>query len=287
MVESDIVESQIIVAFVSDLMASMRIRNSVEKLGFQLQVIEGVTQEGVNKATSINPLQAEPVNGPEAVLFDKLTRWSPAMIIIDLGDDKISWRNWLIRLKSSPATRRRPVVCYGPHVHTEILGEAENLAADFVVSRSKFFSDLPSIIAKYARKSDARLIEESCQHLLPTTAEKGLRAFNRGEYFDAHEHLEDAWNADRSAGRNFYRALIQVAVAYLQIERSNYRGAYKMLLRSRQWFRSIPDICHGVDMKSLHEDAEVVYQTLLRLGPDRIAEFDRALLCPVQYTSHE
>jgi hypothetical protein len=209
------------------------------------------------------------------------------MIIIDLGDDKIPWRNWLFRLKSSPATRRRPAVCYGPHIHTEILGEAEDLAADLVVSRSKFFSDLPSIIAKYARKGDARLIEESCQHLLPATAEKGLRAFNRGEYFDAHEHLEDAWNADHSAGRDFYRALIQVAVAYLQIERSNYRGAYKMLLRSRQWFRSMPEICHGVDMKSLHEDAEVVYQTLLRLGPDRIAEFDRALLYPVQYTSHE
>lgn len=287
MVESDFIESQVIVAFVADLMATMRIRNIVEKLGFQLQVIEGATTEGVNETRTINPMQAEPIYGPEAVLFDKLTQWNPALIIVDLADDKIPWRNWLIRLKSSPATRRRPVVCYGPHVHAEILREAENLAADLVVSRSKFFSDLPSIIDKYARKSGAHLIEESCQHHLPAAAEKGLRAFNRGEYFVAHEHLEEAWNADHSAGRDFYRALIQVAVAYLQIERSNYRGAYKMLLRSRQWFRSIPDVCHGVDMKSLHEEAEVVYQALLRLGTDKIGEFDRALLRPVQYTSHE
>ncbi len=287
MVESDFVESPVIVALVSDLMAMMQIRSTIEKLGFRLQVLDSVSLKGENKMFVINPLEAEPVDGPEALLVDKLTQWNPALIIIDLGDDKIPWRNWLMRLKSSPATRRRPVVCYGPHVHADILREAENLSADKVVPRSKFFADLPSIIDKYARRGDAQLIEESCQHHLPAAAEKGLRAFNRGEYFDAHEHLEDAWNADQSAGRDFYRALIQVAVAYLQIERANYRGAYKMLLRSRQWFQPLPDICHGVDMKSLHQDAEVVYQSLLRLGPDKIGEFDRTLLRPIEFTSND
>lgn len=287
MVESEFVESPVIVAFVSDLMAIMRIRSIIEKLGYRLQVIERVTLESINKTTSVNPIKAEPIDGPEAMLFDRLTQWNPALIIIDLGDNKIPWRNLLLRLKSSPATRRRPVVCYGPHVHADILREAENLSADEVVSRSKFFSDMRSIIDKYARGDDAHLIEESCLHRLTATAEKGLRAFNRGEYFDAHEYLEDAWNADRSAGRDFYRALIQVAVAYLQIERANYRGAYKMLLRSRQWFRLIPDICHGVDMKSLKQDAEVVYRTLLRLGPDKIGEFDHTLMRPIEYAGLE
>jgi len=287
MVESIPSKKLIVVAFVSDLMVAVRIRKIVESLGFQLQVVDGKIQGGNNSIMEINPLDAEPIHGPEAALFDKLTRWSPVLIIIDLGDEGVAWRHWLMRLKSSPATRRRPVVCFGPHVHTEVLEEAKNLAADYVVSRSRFFSNMPSIVSKFGTEEISSQISDSCQDGLPNSASTGLDAFNRGDYFDAHEHLEDAWNADSSAGRDFYRALIQIAVAYLQIERSNYRGAYKMILRSRQWFRSLPDICRGVDVKTLYDDAEVVFQTLLLLGPDGIGEFDRTLLKPIRLVGHE
>jgi len=284
MVESEKSKMPIIAAFVSELMAATRIRSIIERLDYQLKIID----DGFGDSEAdINPFEGEPVQGPDAALFDRLTKWSPALIIIDLGDEVIPWRHWLMRLKSSPATKRIPVVCYGPHVQTDILSEANNLAADFVVSRSRFFSDLPSIIDNYARDDDASSIEESCQADLPDTARNGIEAFNRGEYFDAHEHLEDAWNADQSAGRAFYKALIQVAVAYLQIERSNYRGAYKMLLRSRQWFRGLPDVCRGVDVKSLKSDSESVYQALLRLGPDGIDDFDRALMQPIRIIKRE
>jgi predicted metal-dependent hydrolase len=287
MVESVLADPQRIVLFASDLMSTTRIRATVERLGYQLQVIDGESPKGGDNTSEVNPLQAEPVEGPESLLFDKLTRWSPALIIIDLGDDRIPWRRFLSSLKASPATRRLPVVCYGPHIHSEILREAENLSADIVVPRSKFFSGMTTIIENYARNVNPELMKESCGRNLPPIAEKGLRAFNNREFFDAHELLEDAWNDDSSTGRDFYRALIQVSVAYLQIERSNYRGAYKMLLRSRQWFRLIPDVCHGVDMRALRDDAESVYQTLVRLGPDNIADFEPAMLRPVKYTSFE
>jgi hypothetical protein len=284
MVESKQEEMPIIVAFVTELMAGTRIRNIVGRLEYSLKIID----DGFERTeVSTNPLEGEPIQGPDALIFDQVTRWSPALIIIDLGDEVVPWKHWLIRLKSSPATKRIPVVCYGPHVQTDTLAEARSLAADFVVSRSRFFSDLSSIIGSYARDDDANIIAQSCQDILPETAQDGIEAFNRGDYFDAHEILEDAWNADQTAGRNFYKAIIQVAVAYLQIERSNYRGAYKMLLRSRQWFRGLPDVCRSVDVRSLKSDSESVYRALMQVGPEGIGDFDRALLRPIRIIKHE
>jgi len=279
MVELNQTDKPVVVAFVADLMVATRIRSVVHGQNRELIVVD----QGFDESQAdLNPLEGEPVQGPDATLFDNLTKWNPILVIFDIGDAGIPWRRWLMRLKSSPASRRLPVICFGPHVQSEVLIEAENLASDLVVSRSKFFSDMPQLIDAYARDDNSRLIEENCLEPLPELARIGIEAFNRGEYFEAHEHLEDVWKEDPAPGRSFYRALIQIAVAYLQIERSNYRGAYKMLLRSRQWFHGLPEVCRGVDVRSLKNDSEAVYRELMHLGPEGIADYDISLLSPVR-----
>ncbi len=284
MVELNQANKPAVVAFVADLMAATRIRNVVQGQDRELIVVD----HGFDESQSdLSPLEGEPIQGPDAALFEKLTKWNPVLIIFDIGDSAIPWRRWLMRLKSSPASRRIPVICFGPHVQTDNLLEAEELAADLVAARSRFFRDMPQLLDDYARDDNTRLIEESCQEPLPELARIGIEAFNKGEYFEAHELLEDVWKADPSPGRSFYRALIQIAVAYLQIERSNYRGAYKMLLRSRQWFHGLPEVCRGVDVRSLRNDSETVYRELMRSGPEGIADFDHSYLYPVRYMESE
>ncbi len=287
MSESDQSELPLILAFVSDFMSSARIKSTAEKLGYKYKSVENASQIAPGNASDSKVLQAEPVAGVESILFDKITRWSPVLIICDLGNEEIPWRSWLGLLKSSPATRRLPVVCYGPHVDVEALEAAKALSVEQVLSRSSFFSNMPAIISEHARSDNVLLIEEICLEALPSSANKGISAFNKGDYFEAHEHLEEAWNEDQSEARDFFRALIQVAVAYLQIERSNYRGAFKMLLRARQWFRPLPDVCHGINVKSLREDAEIVYKTLVTSDPDKIADFDRSLFRPIQFSGED
>ncbi|MEW5871664.1 MAG: DUF309 domain-containing protein [Chloroflexota bacterium] len=126
-------------------------------------------------------------------------------------------------------------------------------------------------------------LEETCQAPLSERAVRGLELFNRGEYFEAHETLEAAWKADQTIGRELYRAVLQVAVAYLQIERCNYNGAVKMFLRLRKWIEPFPDECRGIDLASLRADVHQVYAQLRQLGRERIAEFDRSLFRPVRY----
>lgn len=122
-----------------------------------------------------------------------------------------------------------------------------------------------------------------CTGALHPQAREGLRLFNAGEYFEAHEALEHAWNAEEGEAKNLYRGILQVAVTYLHITRGNYNGAVKVHARSRKWLDGLPTVCKGVHVEELRGDAEKVIEEIQRLGPERIGEFDPALLKPVKW----
>lgn len=122
---------------------------------------------------------------------------------------------------------------------------------------------------------------DDCRAKLHPAAAEGLRLFNRGEYFEAHEALEEAWNAERGPVRDLYRGILQIGVTYLHITRLNYDGAIKVYGRSLRWMQPWPEICRGVEVGQLRRDAEAVMARVRELGPDRLGEFDHALLKPV------
>jgi predicted metal-dependent hydrolase len=273
----------LIVGFIADLMFAVKVEDVALRLNFQVEMIERADQIAPLDPDTPPRQLAEHMVGPGAVLLDKLTLWQPALIIFDLGNPEVPWRDWVALIKSVPATRRIPVICFGSHVDVETMKAAKSAGADSVLARSRFVSDLPALIQKYARQPDYPALEESCQLPISKLALKGLEEFNRGEYFEAHEYLEEAWNEDETVGRELYRAILQVAVAYLQIERGNYNGAIKMFLRVRQWIDPLPDQCRGINVAKLRDEAKKVHATLISLGRERMSEFDRNLLRPVQY----
>jgi predicted metal-dependent hydrolase len=122
-----------------------------------------------------------------------------------------------------------------------------------------------------------------CSGTLHPQAREGLRHFNAGEYFEAHEALEAAWKAEEGDAKNLYRGILQIAVAYLHIRRKNYAGAVKVYERSKKWLKGLPAVCKGVEVRQLLIDAEKAFEELQRLGPERIAEFDPALLKAVKW----
>jgi predicted metal-dependent hydrolase len=127
----------------------------------------------------------------------------------------------------------------------------------------------------------------SCNVPLHPQAAEGLRLFNAGKYFEAHEALEDAWNAEKSAVRELYRGVLQIAVVYLHITRRNYNGAVKVYGRSQRWLKDWPDICRGIYVEELRRDAEAVITEVTRLGAQRLAEFDNSLLKPVRWDENQ
>jgi predicted metal-dependent hydrolase len=277
-------EPPLILGFVADLYFIVRIESTAEKLGFRVEWIE--------KAEQIAPEEPEPpwrqlgehLIGPGAALLDLVSQKRPALILFDLDNRAVPWEDWIMLLTSVPATRRIPVICFGSHRDVESMRSAKAAGAGLVLARSAFVSELPELIQKHAAIPDPAALEAACRQPLTEDAIRGLQEFNRGEYFEAHESLETAWMAEDGIGRDLYRAVLQVAVAYYQIERANYNGAAKMFLRMRQWIEPLPDICRGIDVAQLRADAQRVHKVLMALGPERLHEFDLSLLRPVKYT---
>jgi predicted metal-dependent hydrolase len=123
-----------------------------------------------------------------------------------------------------------------------------------------------------------------CNAPLHPQAAQGLRLFNAGHYFEAHEALEDAWNAERGKVRDLYRGILQIAVVYLHVTRGNYQGAVKVYGRSQRWMKDWPDLCRGIQVEELRRNAESVIVEVERLGMENIGTFDRSLLKPITWT---
>lgn len=269
--------SPLIVAFVTDLMFTTRIAKAAEYIGYRVEWIENARQIGEIDPDTEPELPGELLRGREGRLFEQIALWQPALLLFDLNNAAIPWREWIAVLKSAAATRRIPVMCFGPHEDVETMKAAQSVGADAVLARSRFSADMPALFQRYARIPDRDALQVACAEPLSELARTGIERFNQGDYYLAHDALEEAWVIDEGPGRDLYRGILQVGIAYYQIENGNYRGAVKMLLRVRQWLDPMPDVCRGVDVATLRDDVDRVYAALVALGEGRIVEFDHKL----------
>lgn len=122
-----------------------------------------------------------------------------------------------------------------------------------------------------------------CNAPIHPQAAEGLRLFNAGKYFEAHEALEIAWLEEKGKVRELYRGILQIAVVYLHVTRRNYNGVMKVYGRSRRWLNYWPDFCRGINIGQLQKDAAAVIQEIEKLGIENISQFDNSLLRPVQW----
>lgn len=275
-------DKPIIVGFVADLMFSAQIGHVARHLGYQMEWIERSSDLAPAAPDAPEERPGELLHGQGGALFSKLSAWQPALLLFDLDNDEIPWRHWIASLKSSAATRRIPILCFGSHVDTESLREANRMGADAVVARSRFSKSLPELLQNNARRTENKDISRACDQPLADLAAQGIEMFNEGHYYKCHDYLEEAWMADDTPGRNLYRGVLQVGIAYYQIERGNFRGALKMLLRVKQWLAPLPSTCRRVNVSRLREDVDNVQRALQALGPQAIDKFDRSLFRKIE-----
>lgn len=115
-------------------------------------------------------------------------------------------------------------------------------------------------------------------------AREGIELFNQGEFYEAHEPLEEAWMETDSPERDLYQVILQIGLAYYQISRGNYRGALKMFLRAHRNLTPLGNALLGIDIAQLQEDAQNVEAALRLLGPKNIDQLDQELIRSVPET---
>ncbi|HJZ57078.1 MAG TPA: DUF309 domain-containing protein [Gemmataceae bacterium] len=76
----------------------------------------------------------------------------------------------------------------------------------------------------------------------------GVRLFNAGEYFEAHEVWEDLWRDCPAADRRFYQSLIQAAVALYHWENGNRPGTVRLFHSGRRYMEAYRPSYRGLDV---------------------------------------
>lgn len=102
--------------------------------------------------------------------------------------------------------------------------------------------------------------------------------FNRGDWFECHETLEDLWVGEEGEARDFYQGVLQVAVALNHWREGNFGGAVRVLETAMGYLRRVGPVCHRVDVAGLVSASELLRDALNALGPDRMAELDSNLI---------
>jgi uncharacterized protein len=72
-----------------------------------------------------------------------------------------------------------------------------------------------------------------------------------GEYFAAHEALEDAWRAAPTPERDFFQGLVHVAVAWYQAGRGRKIGTERQLEKAIRRLTPYRPTHRGLDLESL------------------------------------
>lgn len=86
--------------------------------------------------------------------------------------------------------------------------------------------------------------------------ERGVELFNAGEFFEAHEVLEDVWRLAVGEERRFLQGLIQIAVALHHHSTGNLIGARSLLARGASKLEPLPPSLENLRVGELRASAE-------------------------------
>ncbi len=117
-----------------------------------------------------------------------------------------------------------------------------------------------------------------CAEAPPAEVLAGFAQFNRGEFFEQHETLEDAWIAEMDPVRYLYQGILQVGVGLLHLERGNLYGARRMMAKGLPLLQPFRPRCLHIDVERFVAETERCLAAVEALTPETLSRFDKALI---------
>lgn len=118
---------------------------------------------------------------------------------------------------------------------------------------------------------------------IPDLVLKGIEEFNRGEFFECHEYLEEAWMQESRRVRFLYQGILQVGIGFYHQQNSNWRGATGLLHNGTVRLREFEPETLGIDVAKLVRECERCLEELETLGRERVSEFDQTKVPKVEW----
>ena len=91
---------------------------------------------------------------------------------------------------------------------------------------------------------------------------EGLRLYDAGEFFAAHEAWESVWLLAREPEKTFLQGLIQVTAAFHHLQRDNLLGTTRLLQAALGRLERYPAYFGGISVDLLRDDIREWLKTL-------------------------
>lgn len=117
-----------------------------------------------------------------------------------------------------------------------------------------------------------------CQDEPPELLLQAIDEFNRCDWFECHETLEELWVGEKGELRDFYQGMLQLAVALHHWRNGNFKGALTLLKGGADLLGRVSAVCQRVDVAHLRSEARELHRALGALGEERMAELAATLV---------
>ena len=112
---------------------------------------------------------------------------------------------------------------------------------------------------------------------------EGLRHYDTGEFFAAHEAWESAWLESREPDKTFLQGLIQVTAAFHHLQRGNPLGTRHLLQAALRRLEKYSPGFGGISVVVLCDDIRERIQAINAKGPT--PELTRPRILPLSRPS--
>lgn len=132
------------------------------------------------------------------------------------------------------------------------------------------------------RRRRLRLPLSGREEQLPPLVLEGIAKFNRGEYYECHDDLEDAWREETRRVRYLYQGILQVGVGFYHRRNGNWKGAVGLIKNGVERLRDFEPETMGVNVEKLVRESEDCLAEIEELGRERVGEFDESKIPKVE-----
>jgi len=104
--------------------------------------------------------------------------------------------------------------------------------------------------------------------------DEGIKLFNEGAYFEAHDFFEDLWMEAVEDERDFYQGMVQVSVGSYHLICGNYTGALSQYRKGIEKLEKYKDSTKILDLKNFLEEIQRLINKIIMFNSKKISNIE-------------
>jgi uncharacterized protein len=92
--------------------------------------------------------------------------------------------------------------------------------------------------------------------------QEGVKLFNNGNYFEAHDYFEEMWMSTVGEYHDLYQGLVQISVGTFHLISENYRGALSQYSKGLDKLKKYPDNFDSINLLQFRQDINLIIEQI-------------------------